>query len=217
MILLVAAGTAAPPAHASATYASLMRTRVIFDGLDPARRDKLTLVLRLVHPDKFDKTPIHLVLIDGGKTIDVTQDSEGTLPTTLNQDWITRGLEVHSDPPHQAFGLDISLHINAPAQGKLQVADVQAGVAQAQDVFSAGARAMGGMLAMLAAPKVHGVAIKPARCCDSVATLSAGAQTQQIATGKDGLIRISNADLAKFAAGTLVLSTPITWIDSDTD
>jgi hypothetical protein len=216
ILLALMLALAAGPVVA-APYGTLMRTRVIFDGLAPARRDRLELVLRMLHHDKADASPVHLYVDDAGKHVPLTVDESGTLPAVVNPDYLARDVPVLSDPPHLALDMDISLHIVTPPGPAVKMVDLQAGVAQAQDVFRAGARAMGGMLAVLAAPSVHGVAVKPVTCCDVVARLEAGSRSMTVAEGKDGLIRISNAALADFTAGTLRLTAPISWIDTDTD
>jgi len=70
---------------------------------------------------------------------------------------------------------------------------------------------------VLAAPGVHGVAIKLGRCCTETATLHGGAAPLTFPQDKDGMIVVHNANFADAPDGMLMLTAPVSWIAAYTD
>lgn len=216
IVCLMTAIAQARPAWAI-PYAKLMQAQSVFDAIPPARRDKLTLVVKVKHRDAADTAPVHLWVESGGKRFDVPVAADGTLGAQINPAWMAADVDVATDQPKGSMALDIDVRIIAPPVNVIPVAYLREAVTQAQDVFNTGARAMGGMLAVLAAPGVHGVAIKLGRCCTETATLHGGAAPLTFPQDKDGMIVVRNANFADAPDGMLMLTAPVSWIAAYTD
>jgi hypothetical protein len=214
--LAVGVALAAGPAwadNATIPYATLAQYRTMFNALPAAQRDKLMFVLAVQHRNDSDHAPIHMWVDHGSKRTEIPVGPDGTVSLPDRPDWIAAGVAVQTDQPHGSLNLGFDMWIKPPAGKTTPVSYVLEGVQQANDAMRAGARKMGGYLAMLAAPSVHSISIKLAGCCDGSVTISSAAGKVAAHEDKSGIVAIEPGVLRDHADGTITASAPIMVLD----
>jgi hypothetical protein len=214
--LAFALALAAGPAWgdgATIPFATLAQYQAMFNALPAAQRDKLIFVLGVQHRNDSDHSPIHMWVDRDGKRTDIPVGADGTVSLPDRPDWIAAGVAVQTDQPHGSLNLGIDMLIKPPAGKMAPVSYVLDGVQQANDAMRAGARKIGGYLAMLAAPSVHSVSIKLATCCDGSVTVNSAAGTVVVREDKSSVVAVAPGVLRDHADGTITASAPIMVLD----
>jgi hypothetical protein len=202
-------GGAARAENAAVPFARLAGFRGAFDAVPAAQRDKLIFLLSIGHVDKTNHAPIRAWVDDGGKRIEIPVGADGVVTLPARADWVARGVMVQTDQPKGTLNIEIDLAVKLPAGRTIAVAYLLDAVRQGNDAMRAGARQLGGYMAMLMAPVSKEVDITLAGCCGGTAMVD-GVVLRQAASG---IVAIPLGVLQDHAPGALTLSAPATAID----
>jgi len=211
-VLALLASAPAWAENAAIPYARLEAFQTIFNAIPPAQRDKLTLVVQMVHADKTNHLPIHAwVDVDGQHTAFPVAD-DGTIHLPERPDWADKGVQLQTDQPRHSLELGLDMLVRPPPGPTIQARYLLDAVRQGNDAMRAGARQMGGYLAMLAAPSSKTVTIALAGCCGGTASLQGGAAPVTIKQSAAGDVVIPLEALRAHEDSVVVLSAPVVRI-----
>jgi hypothetical protein len=206
-VLLV--GGPARADNAAIPFARLAGFRRSFNAVPASQRDKLIFVLSIGHADKLNHLPIRAWVNDAGKRVDIAVAADGVVTLPERPDWDRSGVMVQTDQPKGTLNIEIDLAVKVPAGQTIAVSYLLDAVRQGNDAMRAGARQLGGYMAMLMAPVSKEVDITLTGCCGGTATVE-GVVLRQAASG---IVAIPLGVLQDHAQGALALSAPATAID----
>ncbi len=213
LLCLVLASPAWGDERATIPFAQLAKFNTAFNAIPAAQRDKLIFVLQIEHTDKTNHTPIHAwVDADGTHTV-IPLDPDGTIHLPDKPDWATHDVMVQTDQPRHSLDTGIDLYVPPPPGRSIPVHYLRDAVQQGNAAMRAGARQLGGYVAMLMAPTAKQVDIAVADCCNATATVQGSAAPTILKQGPAGTIVIPLSTLRDNPDGTITLSAPATKID----
>jgi hypothetical protein len=221
-LAIIAAGGALPPAAhaqtaptASLPYGTLVSQLAIFENIPLQQRDHVLGGVAIKHHNPDDHTPIHFWVMDAGQRIGIPLSADNVLFGPIHQDWIARKSVVQTDQPKGSLNLEGGLWIAVPSQRPISLSYLQDGMRQTNAVIGIVARAIGGYLAQLAAPRVHHLTITLDGCCGGTAVLDIAGAKSVLHQDAHGNIALPDAALADSAVGSFTPSVAVTKLDPE--
>ncbi len=207
---------AASPAladNAAISVAKLAGYQAAFNAIPPQQRDKLVFELQLGHSDKTNHVPIRAWVDANGRRVDVPIAPDGAIQLPDRPDWAASGVMLQTDQPRHSLDIEVDVLVRLLPGRSVPVSYLLDAVQQADNAMRAGARQLGGYLAMLAAPSAKSVAIDVAGCCKANATLMASTAAEnpgqtEFTQAPTGTITIPLAVLRASPGAALIVSAP---------
>jgi len=200
-------------ANATIPFAKLWAFQAAFNAIPAAQRDRIIFLVEFVHADKSNHTRVHAWVDADGKRTEIPADAYGGLSLPDRPAWAAQGVLVQTDQPSHSLQLGLDILVPPPAGDTIAVRDLLEAVRQANGAMRAGARQLGGYLAMLAAPTAKEVDITLAGCCGGSATLKGSSAPMALRQNREGVIAIPLGSLPSGDGGVVELSQPATKID----
>ena len=192
--------------NAAIPYSKLEAFQSAFSAIPAAQRDKLILEVALVHSDQKNHAPIKAWVEAGGKHTDIPAAADGALQLPDRPDWVAQDVLVQTDQPKHTLSIGIDIIVTPLPGQTFPVKLLLDAVQQGNDAMRAGARSMGGFLAMLAAPASKTVNIDLLTCCAGTATVTGSAGSAVLHQAPAASIAIPVETLKASADGLVSLS-----------
>jgi hypothetical protein len=219
---IAAAGGARPAAAetestatASLPYETLVAQLSIFENIPLQQRDHVLGGIVIKHRNTADRTAIHIWVLDGAQRIFIPLSADGALFGPVRRDWVARHVIVHTDQPKGSLTIEAGLWIAVPPQRPISLAYLHEGMRQTNAVIVTVARAIGGYLAQLAAPRVHHLTLTLDGCCGGSAVLDIAGSKTVLQQDRNGSIALPDAALEDAAEGWLQPSGAVAKLDPE--
>jgi hypothetical protein len=192
--------------NAAIPYSKLAAFQSAFNAIPSSERDRLILEVAIVHSDQKDHSPIKAWVEAGGKRIDIQAAADGALQLPDRPDWVSQDVLVQTDQPKHSLGIGLDMVVTPLPGRTIPVKLLLDAVQQGNGAMRAGARSMGGFLAMLAAPASKTVNIDLVTCCDGTATVTGTAGSTVLKQAPSATISIPVETLKANVDGSVALS-----------
>ncbi len=213
LFLFLASRPALGDDRAAIPFAQLAKFNTAFNAIPAEQRDKLIFVLQIEHADKTNHAPIHAWVDADGTRTDIPVDPDGTIHLPDRPAWVSQGVMLQTDQPRHTLNTGIDLFVPLPPGRSIPVHYLLDAVQQGNAAMRAGARQLGGYMAMFMAPAAKQVDIAFPTCCNATATVQGTAAPIVLKQGPDGTISIALSTLHDNPDGTITLSVPPAKLD----